>query len=750
MSPTVRSACIGFVLLLLTSLTPALRGDESLAQVGDAFATHDESGWTIGNSVIRYVLKQGAGSIVTGAIQDPVSELEWQREGAPDSSVVIDGQRVAIGGSLTRFQGAEATEYRGGVRLDLRYVLRSPAEQITDWYNQSNAGRGGQRNPGPDSLSGSVEITRSYAVYPGSAVVETWNSFRVTGADGVTLSDLNSYALSIRNGTLNWVNGLQASDADGGPFTRLSGDLDEGQVFTLGSERRSSEQALPFYSVRVNDEEFFGAMLWSGSWQFRVERREDVLSVKMGLPAFGTVVPPGGALETPHAIFGITNRALPETALALRRFIDIGLRAGRPFASYVSYNTWYSYGTFMDEASMMAEMALAASMGVEQFVIDAGWWFHINGDDQGDYVRSWGNWEVDPERFPNGLGALSDRAHALGLRFGVWVEPERVDLSTVGTGNGARERFLATDGGRYDPAVGNASAVSAQVCLASDEARAWVTSRLVSFIEEARPDYLKWDNNLWINCNRQGHGHGAADGNFRHHRALATVLDGIREAFPALDIENCASGGNRLSLDMLARTDVAWVDDRTDSSTRVRHSLGGLAAMFPPSYLLSFTLGIGEGLDGVQTGGLNYVTRSRMVGAWGLSLFLSGLDEGGRAAMAQQIAAYKEIRPILAAGSAVLLGPQTPGPGQPWAGWDAIQYMTSDARQVVVLAYSSHDAPESATVRLKGLGPDTVYAVSSSDAGPLGVATGSDLMGQGLMLTATTEAVGHIIVLRAE
>ena len=70
-------------------------------------------------------------------------------------------------------------------------------------------------------------------------------------------------------------------------------------------------------------------------------------------------------------------------------------------------------------------------------------------------------------------------------------------------------------------------------------------------------------------------------------RALESILDTIRDLYPDLDIENCSSGGSRLSLDMLQHSDVAWLDDQTDPSTRVRHNLEGLLGFFPPSYLLS-------------------------------------------------------------------------------------------------------------------------------------------------------------------
>ncbi|MEO8070812.1 MAG: alpha-galactosidase, partial [Acidobacteriota bacterium] len=470
--------CLKIVLLLAgLALLPAqviLHGDGQLVQVGDAFVDHDDAGWTIGNSVIRYSIGETGDGIGIRSIADPQGR-DWHRSTASDNSVQINNQTVSIGSAATPFLDAEAGEWWGGVKLDVRYQLPSAG----------------------------LEITRSYACYPGSSVIETWTTFTVRGTRAVILSDLNDYAFSIQDGTLNWITGLNVPDEEGGPFSKLSGDLDDGQVFTLGSDTRASETAMPWFSVRAPEgDEFFGSVLWSGSWRFRIERHGDIDKLQVGLPSFHTTLAAGAVLEAPHAIFGLTSAAVPDTSLALKNFIALGLRHGRPLHSYVTYNTWYSYGTFINQGSVAAEMDLAAAAGVEQFVIDAGWWFHINPLDAGDFKKTWGSWLVDPERFPDGLGALSDHAHALGMRFGVWVEPERVDRATVGLPGLARERFLATSGGRYNPNVPNAEADDAQVCLVDPEARAWVMSKLVGFIEEARPDYLKWDNNFWLNCDR--------------------------------------------------------------------------------------------------------------------------------------------------------------------------------------------------------------------------------------------------------
>jgi alpha-galactosidase len=290
--------------------------------------------------------------------------------------------------------------------------------------------------------------------------------------------------------------------------------------------------------------------------------------------------------------------------------------------------------------------------------------------------------------------------------------------------------------------------VSAQVCLVDGEARAWVMDKLVGFIEETRPDYLKWDNNLWVNCTRTGHGHGLEDGNFTHHRALQTVLDELRDRFPTLDIENCASGGNRLSLDMLARTDSAWMDDRTDIGSRVRHEVQGLLALLPTPYLLSFAVGTQETFDDNHVAEMPYVLRSRMLGVPGISWVLRAMADDTLDGTAREMAMYKRLRPFQQYGATLLLSGQVQPPAA--GAWDAVEFLMPGAADAAVMAYNAPDAPEIARLRLRGLQPDAFYTVESADAGVLGVATGRDLMDRGVELSTASAALGHMLFLHAE
>jgi alpha-galactosidase len=717
-------ACICAVALSLYPVSAAVRAEDHLIDIEDAYVNSDGNGWTIGNSLIKYSLaRQGNATKVRG-IFDTQSDRDWNKSNTPDTFVGVNRQRVDIGSTATPLMDVLVNEFWGGVRLDLRYRYAPAA----------------------------IEITRTYACYPGSSVIETWTTFRVTGARVVQLSDLTNFSFAIEPGMLRWIRGINTPDEDGGPFTLASGELEDGQVFEIGSDRRSSENHLPWFGVSVEDAQFFGSLIWNGQWRFVAERHGDVAQVRLGLPAFTTSLGPGASLETPHAIFGITNNEVPETSMALRSFIDKRLRRGRALPARVSYNSWYSYGTFVDEASMLAEMEMSAALGVELFVVDAGWWLGINTDDPGDFTRAWGSWEVDPDRFPNGLGALADRAHELGMRFGVWVEPERVDRQMVGRPGLVSDRMLAMRDGRYDPGVPNTEVGAAQVCLADAPARDWMLNKISSFIEEARPDYLKWDNNFWINCNRSGHGHGTEDGNFAHHRGLRTLLDQLRERYPDLDIENSASGGNRLSLDMLAYSDVGWVDDHTFPSSRVRHNLQGLAVMLPTAYLSAFTLStMEEPVVDDPNSDLRTVLRSRMEGALGISWQGQFMSEGTRAALSREFALYKLIRPIMQGGSSFLLSSQVlQYPDLPYSGWDVVEHLQPQTGDAALLAFDTPDAPETFSVRPKGLRPTALYEVESADLGVIETAFGDELMASGIVFQASGISHSHLLILRAK
>ena len=688
---------------------------EPAVAVGDASISQDGVTWSIAAGGTTLTLLIGPSRDFEVARLATASNVAWTIGAVPDTTITVGGQALAFGSRAAGFSYVSADAWADGSSLQLDATFR---------FSKA-----------------SLEITRHYRVTSGSPTFETWTTF-VSLNGNASASNLNAFHIAVPPATIHWVTGLQGDNADitnDKAFTLQKTTLAAGGHFAIGAQARASEQSVPWVAVDGAQDEFYAALMWSGAWSLTADRVGSALALDLGLPNMTTAIHTA-PVDGPHALFGVVAGGLPQATGALRSYIVNGLRNGRAFPSLVTYNTWFAYGTNIDEASMRAEMDHAAALGTEMFVLDAGWYAGAGAAGPFDFDAGLGSWSADPARFPNGLEALTQYAHSLGMKFGVWVEPERVNLSQVGPA-GIDESLLATAGGNYG------SDHAAQVCLASDAARQWVFDRLTQLLDEVKPDYLKWDNNMFINCDRAGHGHATTDGNFAHVSGLYNLLAMLRERYPDMLMENVSGGGNRLDLGMARYTDVAWMDDRTAPSVHVRHNVQGLSVVFPPAYLLSFvTDHDGEPLHDAPDLGLYF--RSRMEGALGLCFFGGDLSDDDAAAMSREIAIYKWMRGMVTAGAGALLTRQAAAENGP--PWDVLQQTTPDAQQLVVCAVQSDDGVQKFTVHPKDLDAGTTYQVLSVDAGVLGTATGADLMANGIDLQQSPNSAAHILIVTAK
>jgi alpha-galactosidase len=248
-------------------------------------------------------------------------------------------------------------------------------------------------------------------------------------------------------------------------------------------------------------------------------------------------------------------------------------------------------------------------------------------------------------------------------------------------------------------------------------------------------------------CDRGGHGHGVADGNFAHVTGLYDVLGALRARYPELLIENVSGGGNRLDLGMLRYSDVGWMDDRSAPSVHVRHILGGLSALFPPAYLLSFVMEH-EAEPLREASDIPLYFRSRSPGILGLCFRTGQVSDDDRAKMASEIEIYKMIRDALGTGAAALLTPQAAAEGGP--SWDVLQVSSLGGRTIVLSAIQWDAGEDEVTIRPQGLRPESSYSVRSVDVGALGSATGAELMADGVRVSQSPNSAAHIIVIQRQ
>jgi alpha-galactosidase len=710
-----RTALFALTVALLSG-TAGVRAGGSV-EVGDAFIRESSDGrhWDVGNGAVTYrlALDRSDALAVEGLVRPDGESLAIT--GAGDAAFTVDDQHLAVGDRAFRFLAAEAAEVDGRAVLTLAFGLRDRP----------------------------VTVGRHYAVSPGAPIIEMWTSVHVE--EETTLRDLEGLRLEFAARDVWWHSGHDTPDGDGGPFTRRATRLDDGQHLEFGSAVLSSQEALPWFGLTSGDAHLVLGLAWSGGWRAWLDGTAAGTQVRLGLPDMSVVVRPGQPLEFPHAFVGVTAAGAGAGAEAAAFAAWIASRRhGRPFPSLATYNTWFTFGTHIDADLVRRQMDAFAAIGGELFQLDAGWYPPLDAGDRFDFGAGLGSWQVDRERFPQGLGALSDHAHERGLKFAVWVEPERVDMATVGRPGQAREEYLAQQHGHYQPGRDNAAASHGQICLGDEQAWQWVRDRLFAFLDEARPDYLKIDLNGWLVCTRPEHDHTGDGGNFAHTQGLYRLLAALRERYPGMAIENCSGGARRLDAEMLTRTDANWMDDRTAPASRVRHHLQLLSAVVPPQALLSYLMG-SEDESLTDPRDLALLARSRMPGVFGLTVDFRDVGADLSRALAAQIDSYKQLRALRGAPFAAALtapvGVNGDGPG-----WDVVEQVNPSSGVATVFAFRNSGGDRRLRVRLAHLRPDATYHVRSLDRGSIGRFAGADLMTDGVDLEASGSAAQVLIV----
>lgn len=688
------------------TLVPDLPIGRIIARSGDAYIAYDENTltWEIGTDGIRRRMDydSNVGYRVI-SLKNKLTNREW---------LAVDGGTSAE--LRMRIDGQEIT----GVAND--FIWQEYSVQ-----RQSN----GALELIVSFKHKSLLVHLHYMTYPQTSVIEQWavieNSSRVTSYN---LTALDSISLALRPSadplTLYWVQGVSPTLADlkraqPVPNLRLrSIRLNERVGQTIESLVRSSEESMGWFTLvsPTLREGLFGGIEWSGAWQLRAERLNGQTTLRAGLEKINLDLASRDKFESPRRFLGFYRGGVEDAANTSHIFArSYLLRLPPANFPWTQFNTWFAYYTNLDEERLRRELDNAAAIGLEAFVVDAGW--YEGSPARADFSFGLGTWRENREKFPSGLAAFSDYVHSKGLKFGLWVEPERVDMHYVLNEHEIPLAWLAP-GAEQPRELPEGAAWTAQVCLGNSEARAWIKDWLTRLIRDYRVDWLKWDNNIWMSCdppNEPGHG------NYDHVKGLYEILDYLRAEFPNLIIENCASGGNRMDYALMRRTDIAWLSDATDPSYRVRYHVFGASYVFPPEYLNTFLVESWfEHLADTQNDHavLRDWLRSRMLGAFGISVKTLDWSDEFRKAVALEIQRYKSARGIIAHGREYRLLPQSDlslpllePPTEP----DAIEFYDAASQRGVVFLFRGSVPWAERRVVLRGLSPNTIYDIQSAD-----------------------------------
>lgn len=464
----------------------------------------------------------------------------------------------------------------------------------------------------------------------------------------------------------------------------------------------------------LSDGGLLAALVWSGRWRLDVARKEETSHFSFGIADFSHQLEPGERLALPSVVIAGYAGDLDDGANAWRNWIVEHWMPPVPENwPWIQYNHWYAYYGDIDAARLLDEARLAAIAGCEVFVIDDGW---FRGRRPDSYYAGWGDWVEDRSKFQDGIRAFGEQVRALGMRFGLWVEPERADDS--GDLVTHHPEWVATRQGVPIIRSGPDGNEGVHLCLGNPEVRRWMTDDMIRLVREYGVDWLKWDYNIGygLGCNRDDHGHQATDGHYAHTHGLYQVLEDLRMACPDLVIENCASGGHRVDLGTLRHTHTNWVSDYTHRAASCRQHAQGAGLFLPLAHVNTWTL---EDRD--ITG-----FRSRMGGAFGVSSFMGDWSDHELKTFERAVSEYRHLRPFLAGNRFLLTGP--------WHGdWDIWQFVHPSRDDFVILAFHEHSPVLKVRVTPRIPSLERGYSVKSSDGSSF-ESSGTNLASQGISI----------------
>lgn len=646
--------------------------------------------WLLSGPASSYALRLGE--------DDALLHLHWgPRIALADAEALAAGPGPEYWAFEATLDGHEEYPVEGGPRF-VRPALsvRTDERRGTEWSFETYEADGDElRLRFSDSGLG---ITLHYRMRAGTDVVERWVSLANEGpALEVLRADSAAWTLPHRDGwRLSQLHGRWAAES-----RLVRSELTYGEK-VIGSRRgHTSHQHLPWVALDADGAateergEVYGcALAWSGTWRIAVAQLPDArvqITGGVGYDDSGLLrLEPGESFVTPvfaglwsDGGFGGASRAWHAYQHA---YVIPDADQHRP----VLYNSWEATEFDISEEQQGALARRAAAMGVELFVVDDGWFGARTSDRAG-----LGDWTPNPDRFPAGLKPLADEVHALGMQFGIWVEPEMVNPDSELYR--AHPDWVQFQPGRKRTELRNQLVLN----LAREDVQEYLWEQLDTLLSSAPIDYVKWDfNRCFTDAGWPGEAYPQrlwVD----HVHALYRLLDRLRAAHPGVAFESCSGGGGRIDLGIMARTDQVWTSDNTDPLDRlaIQH---GFSQVHPARAMAAWVTDSPNNQLNGRASSLRFRFVSAMAGVLGVGGDLTRWSDEELAEARTWVELYKEIRPVVQGGDLHRLR-------APEGGLSAVQY--SRDGEVVVLAWlqAQHYGEPVAPVRLRGLDPAATY-----------------------------------------
>lgn len=581
-----------------------------------------------------------------------------------------------------------------------------------------------------DAPSG-ITITLSTTLFTGAAVVARSMRIANGGTAAATVRCAMSATLDLPDAAWTMV---QLSGTWARERSVVERQLVPGRQ-SIGSLRGGSgNEHNPFLALRraattEDDGEAWGTvLLYSGNFLAEVDVDPFATArMRIGIhpEAFAWRLEPGATFTTPEAVLAWSGRGLGGLSYALHGVFRERLARGpwRDADRPVLLNNWEGTYFDFDHDRLVAMARQAKAMGIELFVLDDGW-FGARDDDR----RGLGDWTVNGAKLPHGLDGLAREIHALGMRFGIWIEPEMVNADSD----------LFREHPEWAVGVPNRRRTESRHQLLLDFAQPAVVDHIAdaigAILASARIDYVKWDWNRFITEPWTPAVPADRQGEFFHGYVLGLydLYERLTARFPDILFESCASGGARFDAGLLAWAPQAWTSDNTDAVERLAIQWGS-SIPYPLSSMGAHVSAIPNHQTG-RMAPLGFRAAVAMFGVFGYELDPGALSDAESDEVRRQVAFYIERRGLFQRGRFARLRSPFEGTGNETA-W---MVSLADGSRAVAAHYRVlyRPLPVRDRLRLRGLDPAARYEVTawSSFEKPLGtlVRGGDELMRVGI------------------
>ena len=585
-----------------------------------------------------------------------------------------------------------------------------------------------------DPVTG-VELELLYTLFSGAGILARSAHFVNHGREAVHLLKAMSLCLDLPDCAYEWVQFSGAWSRERHPRTRR---LEQG-IQSVGSMRgHSSHEHNPFIILkRPEADEFQGevmgfSLVYSGNFLAQAEvDTHDTTRVLLGIHPewFDWKLEPGEEFQTPEAVMVYTDQGMNHMSQIFHRLYGKRLARGywRDRERPILINNWEAtYFDFTEEKLLrLAKTAKAA--GIELFVLDDGWFGKRSSDRAG-----LGDWQANPERLPEGIGGLAERIESLGMKFGLWFEPEMVNKDS-GLYRAHPDWILSVpertqSHGRYQYVL-DFSRKDVVDCI---------YEMMAKILGCGRVSYVKWDMNRSITecwspslpADRQG------EVFHRYILGVYSLYERLTSAFPTVLFESCASGGARFDPGILYYAPQAWTSDDSDAVERLKIQYG-TSYCYPVSSM-------GAHVSACPNHQVNrstpLSTRANVAcfGTFGYELDLNCMTQEELDQVKSQVDFMKKWRSLLQFGTFYRL--KSPFEGNIGA-WMTV---SGDRGQAIAGWYRILNVPNPpySRLRLAGLDPEALYRVSE-DGETLGEFYGDELMYAGLVTSDKSSGDSH-------